>query len=327
MAHPPVAVTSLWQFGENRNNGDATPRNNCIDGDVTPRNNCVRLGSPEGRRGSHHPALTRASLEKAGKGTNSSERSSQAMDPHSDALWTLFAIMLNTVMLEYQRGALGLQGAKTMVAAPPIPLDVREVNMYEDITVSSKKQKPSRYPPRGLWGPSLFWSGKYAPFNMVEHLAANQKYCGCIRTCGLDKAKGELPTSTLIFPGPFKDSIHSFLDWRSLTSSSSQICSVFSKHSRWLQGSDPLSPLSLILAATSSAVCDSNFIWSGKDPHALGSGDGIIAAPAIEHRTQGANQLSGENQHLRPQVQMLPKVPGNTRGTERAFPTVMLASV
>ncbi|KAI4571689.1 hypothetical protein MJG53_013795 [Ovis ammon polii x Ovis aries] len=74
------------------------------------------------------------------------------------------------------------------VAAPPIPLDVREVNMYEDITVSSKKQ----------------------------------------------------------------------------------ICSVFSKHSRWLQGSDPLSPLSLILAATSSAVCDSNFIWSGKHPHALG---------------------------------------------------------
>lgn len=67
--------------------------------------------------GSHHPALTRASLEKkAGKGTNSSERSSQAMDPHSDALWTLFAIMLNTVMLEYQRGALGLQGAKTMWA-------------------------------------------------------------------------------------------------------------------------------------------------------------------------------------------------------------------
>lgn len=35
--------------------------------------------------------------------------------------------------------------------------------------------------------------------------------------------EGELPTSTLIFPGPFKDSIHSFLDWRSLTSSSSQV--------------------------------------------------------------------------------------------------------
>lgn len=66
--------------------------------------------------GSYHPALTRASLEKVGKGTNSSEWSSQAVEPHSDALWTLFVIVLNTVMLVYQGGALGLQGAKTIWA-------------------------------------------------------------------------------------------------------------------------------------------------------------------------------------------------------------------
>lgn len=68
--------------------------------------------------GSHHPALTRASLEKAGKGTNSSERSVQAMEPHSDALyghclpscWTLLCWSISLC-------ALKLQGAKTMWAS------------------------------------------------------------------------------------------------------------------------------------------------------------------------------------------------------------------
>ena len=71
----------------------------------------------------------------------------------------------------------------------------------------------------------VIFSGKWTYGRLQDMPAEEVKGSWLLRRILLPSSplEGELPASTLIFPGPFEDSSHRFLDWRSLTSSSSQV--------------------------------------------------------------------------------------------------------